>query len=121
MLVIREAALNSLAAQTEADFAKEFAAKARSDDSPLSAAAQKRCDVSMARRGIEYARRYGIVGRFDIERFLYVYVELVGSDSATHAWALEILDDSTLSASYKVDQLEGQFALLSAAGEENLG
>jgi hypothetical protein len=121
MLVIREQALDSIAAQAEADFAKAWVATARSENSPLSAAVRQRCDLKVARRGIDFARRYGIIGRYDLERFLYVYVELIGTERAGHAWALEILEDPTLSPSYKTDQLEGQFALLSAAGDENLG
>jgi hypothetical protein len=121
MLVIREQALESITARTAADFAKEWVVRARSGESPLSAAAKSRCDIAAVVRGIDYARRYDIVGRHDLERFLCVYVELIGSDRAEHAWAIEIIQDPTLSPGYKIDQLEGQFALLRAEGEEDLG
>jgi hypothetical protein len=118
MLTIRDDMLKSLAADVQAAFVKEFIAKARSDQSSMTAAAQERCSPAVVRRGIEFAQGCGIVGRYDIERFLYVYIELVGSDRAAHAWALEIIEDPTLSGSYKVAQLEGQFALLRPTIEE---
>ena len=104
--------LDSLAADMETAFVTEFIGKAVSQVSLMTAEAQRRCEPTLVRRGIELARGYGILGRFDIERFLYIYIELAGTSPLANVWASRIMEDPSLSAGYKVDQLEGQFALL---------
>lgn len=60
---------------------------------------------SLIREGIQLARTFGVVDRYDVRRFLEFSAEY-GADFHTKSWAAKILHDPTLSGCGKMEQID---------------
>jgi hypothetical protein len=61
---------------------------------------------SWIQEGLNIAGKYGIVNRYDVQRFLEFRAEY-GPDFHLLPWAAGILNDRTLSGSGKVERIDG--------------
>lgn len=74
----------------------------------------------LIRLGVNQSARYGIVGNFDVQRYIYLMLKLTPDfdKNAATAWARPILTDTATTPEGKLDQIEG-CAILSVATEGN--
>ena len=118
MLTIRRQQLRVFELYQQAKFEEDIATHLtrRFRDNPLVANPSPLRDF--VRGGLDVARGYGIVSRYDLRKFLEFRMEY-GADFHLRPWAAKILDDRTLSGAGKIEQLDDYslFALRHSAHE----
>lgn len=111
MLAIRAEQINALTATPRAAFVPRVARVLREQLADFCEATDDEALAEAIERGIEAAARHGIVGRWDICRFIAcqrVLGEGFDSDPA-HPWPRQVLGRQDLSPTKKMDRIERHY------------